>query len=118
LEYQYFFFKKSYSQGGIQYNPNYPGRSFMDAIWDAIKVTGTVNVRSSGNNDWSNPYYRPAYPLFNPWAERPVRSRRGGATAHCGQSRILEAVRVQRGGARQMVDRVHAFKQRSYHEQR
>jgi subtilase-type serine protease len=69
LEYQYFFFKKSYSQGGIQYNPNYPGRSFMDAIWDAIKVTGTVNVRSSGNNDWSNPYYRPSYPLFNPWAE-------------------------------------------------
>jgi autotransporter-associated beta strand protein len=69
LEYQYFFFKKSYSENGIQYNPNYPGRSFMDAIWDAIKVTGTVNVRSSGNNDWSNPYYRPAYPLFNPWAE-------------------------------------------------
>ena len=69
LEYQYFFFKKSYSQGGIQYNPRYPGRSFMDAIWDAIKDSGTVNVRSAGNNDWSNPYYRPAYPLFNPWAE-------------------------------------------------
>ena len=69
LEYQYFFFKKSYSAGGIQYNPNYPGRSFMDAIWDAIKVTGTVNVRSAGNNDWSNPYFRPSYPFFNPWAE-------------------------------------------------
>ena len=69
LEYQYFFFKKSYSAGGLQYNPNYPGRSFMDAIWDAIKVTGTVNVRSSGNNDWSNPYFRPSYALFNPWAE-------------------------------------------------
>jgi len=69
LEYQYFFFKKSYSQGGIQYNPNFPGRSFMDAIWDAIKVTGTVNVRSSGNNDWSNPYFRPSYPFFNPPAE-------------------------------------------------
>ena len=69
LEYQYFFFKKSYSEGGIQYNPNYPGRSFMDAIWDAIKDSGTVNVRSAGNNDWSNPYFRPAYPLFNPWAE-------------------------------------------------
>ena len=69
LEYQYFFFKKSYSADGIQYNPNYPGRSFMDAIWDSIKDSGTVNVRSAGNNDWSNPYYRPAYPLFNPWAE-------------------------------------------------
>jgi subtilase-type serine protease len=69
LEYQYFFFKKSYSAGGLQYNPNYPGRYFMDAIWDAIKVTGTVNVRSSGNNDWSNPYFRPSYALFNPWAE-------------------------------------------------
>ena len=69
LEYQFFFFKKSYSAGGIQFNPNYPGRSFMDAIWDAIKVTGTVNVRSSGNNDWSNPYFRPSYALFNPWAE-------------------------------------------------
>ncbi|WP_406081388.1 S8 family serine peptidase [Micromonospora sp. NBC_00858] len=70
LEYQYFFFKKSYSKGGIQYNPNYPGRSFMDAIWDAIKDSGTVNVRSSGNNDWSNPYFRPAYPFFNPLAEK------------------------------------------------
>jgi subtilase-type serine protease len=69
LEYQYFLFKKSYSPGGIQYDPNHPGRSFMDAIWDAIKDSGTVNVRSAGNNDWSNPYYRPAYPVFNPWAE-------------------------------------------------
>lgn len=69
LEYQYFFTKKSYLPGGIQYNPAYPGRSFMDAIWDVIKVTGTVNVRSAGNNDWSNPYFRPAYPLFNPAAE-------------------------------------------------
>jgi autotransporter-associated beta strand protein len=70
LEYQFFLFKKSYSEDGIQYNPNYPGRSFMDAIWDAIKDSGTVNVRSAGNNDWSNPYYRPAYPLFNPLAEK------------------------------------------------
>ncbi|MBO1329832.1 S8 family serine peptidase [Streptomyces sp. VRA16 Mangrove soil] len=69
LEYQYFFFKKSYSEGGIQYNPRYPGRSFMDAIWHAIKDSGTVNVRSAGNNDWSNPYFRPAYPFFNPSAE-------------------------------------------------
>jgi autotransporter-associated beta strand protein len=69
IEYQYFFTKKTYSPGGIQYNPNFPGRSFMDAIWDAIKVTGTVNVRSAGNNDWRNPYFRPAYPLFNPPAE-------------------------------------------------
>ncbi|SNS60256.1 subtilase-type serine protease [Asanoa hainanensis] len=70
LEYQYFFFLKSYSAGGIQFNPDHPGQSFMDAIWDAIKDSGTVNVRSSGNNDWSNPYFRPAYPLFNPMAER------------------------------------------------
>lgn len=69
LEYQYFFFKICYSEGGEQYNPNYPGRSFMDAIWDVIKDSGTVNVRSAGNNDWSNPFFRPAYPLFNPWAE-------------------------------------------------
>ncbi|MET8361305.1 S8 family serine peptidase [Micromonospora sp. NPDC005171] len=70
LEYQYFLFKKSYSEGGIQYNPSHPGRSFMDAIWDAIKDSGTVNVRSAGNNDWSNPYFRPAYPFFNPLAEK------------------------------------------------
>lgn len=69
LEYQYFLFKKSYSAGGIQYNPNYPGLSFMDAIWNAIKDKGVVNVRSAGNNDWSNPYFRPAYPLFSPAAE-------------------------------------------------
>ncbi|MGI5521815.1 S8 family serine peptidase [Micromonospora sp. CA-259024] len=70
LEYQYFLFKKSYSEGGIQYNPSYPGRSFMDAIWDAIKDSGAVNVRSAGNNDWSNPYFRPAYPFFNPLTEK------------------------------------------------
>lgn len=70
LEYQYFLFKKSYSKDGIQYNPSYAGRSFMDAIWDAIKDSGTVNVRSAGNNDWSNPYFRPAYPIFNPLAEK------------------------------------------------
>jgi autotransporter-associated beta strand protein len=70
LEYQFFLFKRSYSEGGIQYNPDYPGLSFMDAIWAAIKDSGTVNVRSAGNNDWSNPYYRPAYPLFNPQAEK------------------------------------------------
>ena len=69
LEYQYFLFKKFYLPGGEQYNPNYPGLSFMDAIWDAIKDSGTVDVRSSGNNDWSNPYYRPAYPFFHPEAE-------------------------------------------------
>ena len=69
LEYQFFLFKKFYLPGGEQYNPNYPGLSFMDAIWDAIKDSGTVDVRSSGNNDWSNPYYRPAYPFFHPEAE-------------------------------------------------
>ncbi|MFB7108566.1 S8 family serine peptidase [Streptomyces sp. NPDC056291] len=69
LEYQFFIFRKFYSVGGEQYNPKYPGLSFMDAIWDAIKDSGTVDVRSAGNNDWSNPYYRPAYPFFNPWAE-------------------------------------------------
>ena len=69
LEYQFFLFKKFYLPGGEQYNPNYPGLSFMDAIWDAIKVSGTVDVRSAGNNDWSNPYYRPAYPFFHPEAE-------------------------------------------------
>ena len=69
LEYQFFLFKKFYLPGGEQYNPNYPGLSFMDAIWDAIKDSGTVDVRSSGNNDWSNPYYRPAYPFFHPQAE-------------------------------------------------
>jgi autotransporter-associated beta strand protein len=69
LEYQFFIFKKLYLPGGEQYNPNYPGLSFMDAIWDAIKDSGTVDVRSAGNNDWSNPYYRPAYPLFHPEAE-------------------------------------------------
>ncbi|MFD6177548.1 MULTISPECIES: S8 family serine peptidase [unclassified Isoptericola] len=70
LEYQYFLFKKSYSKDGIQYNPDHPGQSFMDAIWDAIKDSGTVNVRSAGNNDWSNPFYRPAYPFFTPAAEK------------------------------------------------
>ena len=70
LEYQYFIFNKFYLPGGEQYNPDYPGLSFMEAIWKAFQPTGIVNVRSAGNNDWSNPFYRPAYPLFNPWAEK------------------------------------------------
>lgn len=58
-EYEYFYFKKVYGD-----NP-----SFVDAAYDAVKGTNVVQVFTTGNRDFANPYYRPLYPYFNPEAE-------------------------------------------------
>ena len=58
-EYEYFY-----------YNLKYGGKpSFVDAAWDAVKGSTTVQVFTTGNRDMANPFYRPAYPYFNPEAE-------------------------------------------------
>lgn len=58
-EYEYFY-----------YNMKYAGKpSFVDAAWDAVKGSTTVQVFTTGNRDMANPFYRPAYPYFNPEAE-------------------------------------------------
>ncbi|MEQ5126130.1 autotransporter Pta [Providencia alcalifaciens] len=59
-EYEYFYFKKIYGD-----NP-----SFVDAAYDAVKGTNVVQVFTTGNRDFKNPYYRPLYPYFNPQAEK------------------------------------------------
>lgn len=59
-EYEYFYFKKVYGD-----KP-----SFVDAAYDAVKGTNTVQVFTTGNRDFAQPYYRPLYPYFNPAAEK------------------------------------------------
>ncbi len=59
-EYEYFLFKQVYGD-----NP-----SFVDAAYDAVKGTNVVQVMTTGNRDFANPFYRPMYPYYNPEAER------------------------------------------------
>lgn len=44
--------------------------SFVDAAWQAVKGTKVVQVFTTGNRDFANPFYRPLYPYFNPEAEK------------------------------------------------
>jgi autotransporter-associated beta strand protein len=69
-EYIYFYFKKAYGQGGNQYDPAHPGLSFVDAMYDAVKGTSVVHVRSAANTDQENPNNMAFYPYFNPDAEK------------------------------------------------
>lgn len=59
-EYEYFLFNQVYGD-----NP-----SFVDAAFDAVKDTNVVQIFTTGNRDFANPYYRPLYPYFNPDAEK------------------------------------------------
>jgi autotransporter-associated beta strand protein len=68
-EYIYFYFKKAYEVGGYQYDPSHPGLSFVDAMYDAVKDSGVVHVRSAANSDQENPNNMAFYPYFNPDAE-------------------------------------------------
>lgn len=59
-EYEYFYFNKMYGD-----NP-----SFVDAAYHAVKDTTVVQVFTTGNRDFANPFYRALYPYFNPEAEQ------------------------------------------------
>ena len=59
-EYEYFLFKQMYGE-----NP-----TFVDAAYDAVKGTNVVQVMTTGNRDFANPFHRPLYPYFNPEAEK------------------------------------------------
>lgn len=59
-EHEYFLFKKKYGD-----QP-----SFVDGAWEAVKGTNVVQVFTTGNRNFNNPYYRPLYPYFNPEAEQ------------------------------------------------
>lgn len=58
-EYEYFLFQKVYDEG----------KNFVDAAYDAVKNSNTVQVMTTGNRDMKHPYYRALYPYFNPEAE-------------------------------------------------
>ena len=59
-DYEYFLFKQVYGK-----DP-----SFVDAAYDAVKGTNVVQIFTTGNRDFANPFYRPLYPYFNPDAEK------------------------------------------------
>ena len=86
-EYIYFYFKKAYGAGGNQYDPNHPGLSFEDAMFDAVKGTSVVHVRSAANTDQENPNNMAFYPYFNPDAEKQWISI--GGLAQSGNEYIL-----------------------------
>lgn len=74
VEYEYFLFKK--------YAPSMTGQAlgwdednstkydFVDAAYKAAKDNKVVQVFTTGNRDFKNPFYRPLYPYFNPEAEQ------------------------------------------------
>lgn len=59
-EYEYFYFQKMYA--------GQP--SFVQAAFDAVKDTQIVQVFTTGNRDFANPYHRPLYPYFHPETEQ------------------------------------------------
>ncbi|MGL4668894.1 MAG: S8 family serine peptidase [Saezia sp.] len=59
-EYEYYYFRKVYGD-----KP-----SFVDAAYDAVKGTGTVQIFTTGNRDFVNPFHRALYPYFHPEAEQ------------------------------------------------
>ena len=67
VEYEYFLFNNRYV--GTGETPNWH-QSFVDAAWNAVENTKVVQVMTTGNRDFANPFYRPLYPYFNPDAEK------------------------------------------------
>ncbi len=94
-EYIYFYFKKFYGQGGFQSDPNHPGLSFEDAMYDAVKGTSVVHVRSAANTDQENPNNMAFYPYFNPDAEKYWIA--AGGLAQSGKEYILNTTENEAG---------------------
>ena len=46
------------------------GKSFVDAAYEAVQDKKVVQVFTTGNRDFAQPFYRPLYPYFNPVAEK------------------------------------------------
>lgn len=68
-EYEYFLFQKD-SAGRKNADHRWNGKSFVDAAFEAVKDKKVVQIFTTGNRDFAQPYYRPLYPYFNPEAER------------------------------------------------
>ena len=67
VEYEYFLFNNTYLKDKSKVTWE---ESFVDAAWEAVKDTNVVQVMTTGNRDFANPFYRPLYPYFNPDAEQ------------------------------------------------
>lgn len=68
-EYEYFLFKKD-AENRVNADKKYDGSSFVDSAYEAVKDRNVVQVFTTGNRDFANPFYRPLYPYFNPDAEK------------------------------------------------
>lgn len=68
-EYEYFLFMKD-AANRVNADSKYKGWSFVDSAWEAVKDRNVVQVFTTGNRDFANPFYRPLYPYFNPDAEK------------------------------------------------
>lgn len=68
-EYEYFLFMKD-AANRKNADSKYNGWSFVDSAYEAVKDRNVVQVFTTGNRDFANPFYRPLYPYFNPDAEK------------------------------------------------
>lgn len=68
-EYEYFLFTKD-AENRVNVDSRWDGKSFVDAAFEAVKDKKVVQIFTTGNRDFANPFYRPLYPYFNPEAEQ------------------------------------------------
>ena len=67
IEYEYFLFKNAYKDA--YEGTDHAGKSFVDAAYDSIGEN-VVQVFTTGNRNFDNPFYRPLNPYFNPENEK------------------------------------------------
>lgn len=68
-EYEYFLFMKD-AENRVNTDARWNDKSFVDAAFEAVKDKKVVQIFTTGNRDFANPFYRPLYPYFNPEAEQ------------------------------------------------
>lgn len=68
-EYEYFLFMKD-AKARKNSDSHWNGKSFVDAAYEAVQDKKVVQVFTTGNRDFAQPFYRPLYPYFNPDAEK------------------------------------------------
>ena len=59
---EYFMFMEDAEKNG--------GKNFMDAAYEVAAKYGLIQIFTNGNRQFQNPYYRAAYPYYNPEAEK------------------------------------------------
>lgn len=59
---EYYLFKKDAKDNG--------GKNFMDAAYEVAQKYNIIQIFTNGNRRFQNPFYRAAYPFYNPEAEQ------------------------------------------------